>query len=48
MHMIVARARTKAGLGQCEFDGEAVRERDRRGRDRRRGLRTDSWRDDSR
>jgi hypothetical protein len=29
MHMIVARARTKAGLGQCEFNDEAMRERDK-------------------
>jgi len=29
MCMIVTCARAIAGLGQCEFDGEAVRERDR-------------------
>ena len=48
VHMIIACARTIAGLGQREFNGEAVRERDRRGRGRRRGLRMHSWRDDSR
>lgn len=43
MGMIVARARAIGGPGQREFDREAVRERDGRRRDGRRGLCIHSW-----